>query len=80
MKELLNYYDLRMADVQLIWASKVVGVPVCIRVAKFAGLAGLVVTLDEVGSLVVSCILLVAHRLYFHDTIYIWGQTRHTVS
>ena len=45
-----------MVDVQLIWASKVTCVPVCVRVAKFVGLAGLVVTLDETGSLVVSCI------------------------
>lgn len=45
-----------MADVQLIWASKVAYVPVCVRVATFGGLPGLVVTLDETGSLVVSCI------------------------
>jgi PTHB1 N-terminus len=41
---------------QLIWASKLVHIPVCVRVAKISGLNGLVITLDDRGALVVSCI------------------------
>lgn len=72
---------LNSTDMQLIWASKVSCVPVALRVAKFGGLAGLIVTLDETGTVEVSCIMDIYnfHFYTYFEIPYIWALTHHTV-